>query len=144
MRKAVWFAGLLALAACNTPFDNKLPPASLAGGWSGSLSSAGTSLGTLQMLLVPSSADAPPGPGGVGRWTVAGSWSMSVASGADSGAVSGTGSDGSFSMNFTLHGAGDCIVDLSGAEFGGSSILGHYAASSCLLPDTGSFNVRKQ
>ena len=32
VRKVVWLAGVLALSACNTPFNNNLPPGILAGG----------------------------------------------------------------------------------------------------------------
>lgn len=144
MPKMVWLAGLLALAACNTPFNNSLPPGSLAGDWSGSLSTAGTSLGTLRLSMVPRSAQGPQTGTGLSQWTVDGAWSVSLASAADSGTLSGTGYDGSNSVTFTLQSAGGCSVGLDGLLFGGSSIMGHYTALSCALPDTGSFVVNKQ
>jgi len=102
VRKVVWLAGVLALSACNTPLNNNLPPGSLAGVWSGSLSFADSTLGSLRLSLVPASGYGA-GPGGtVGGWTMTGSWSMSLASAADSGTVAGDGTDGSLTVHFTL------------------------------------------
>lgn len=143
MRKVMWLAGVLAFSACNTPFNNALPPGSLAGGWSGSLSSADTTLGSLRLLLVPASAYDARAKGSVGGWTMTGSWSMSLASAADSGSVTGDGTDGLVTMHFNLRGASGCVIDLNGSRLG-SSFIGVYTASACAVPDRGNFTVTKR
>jgi hypothetical protein len=143
VRSFVWLAGVLALSACNTPFNNALPPGSLAGGWSGSLSSADTTLGSLRLSLVPASAyDAQTG-GSLGGWTMTGSWSMSLPGAVDSGTVAGNGKDGSLTMHFNLQGASGCVIDLHATQYG-SSLSGLYTASACAVPDSGNFNIAKQ
>ncbi|MGH7668058.1 MAG: hypothetical protein ACRENQ_01090 [Gemmatimonadaceae bacterium] len=131
------------MSACNTPFNNAVPPGSLAGGWLGSLSSAGTSLGSLRLSLVPTSAYDAPSQGKVGGWTMGGTWAMTISSASDSGTVTGKGLDGSLSADFSLQGASGCAIDLHATQLG-SSLIGQYAASSCALPDSGSFSVTKQ
>ena len=145
MRKVVSIAGLLALAlvACNTPFNNNVPPGSLAGPWSGSLTSAGSSVGTLHLTMVPRSGGSAGAGSHVTVWEVDGDWSMSLPSAADSGTMSGTGTDGFTTVKFTLQSAGGCSIVLNGNLAGESSIFGSFAASSCALPDTGSFRIGK-
>ena len=143
VRKVVWFAGMLALSACNTPFNNALPPGSLAGRWSGSLSSADTALGSLRLSLVPASAYQPPTQGSVGGWTMTGNWSMTLASAADSGTVAADGKDGSVAMHFNLRGASGCDLDLNATRMG-SSLIGLYTASACAVPDSGNFVITKE
>lgn len=143
VRNLVWLAGVLALGACNTPFNTNLPPGSLAGGWVGSLSSADTTLGSLRLSLIPVSGYGA-GPGGtVGGWTMAGSWSMSLASASDSGTVAGDGTDGSLTAHFKLTGASGCVIDLRGSRLG-SSLTGVYTASACAVPQSGNFTVTQQ
>ncbi|HET7632465.1 MAG TPA: hypothetical protein VFK16_09135 [Gemmatimonadaceae bacterium] len=144
MRKVVSFVSLLALGACNTPFNPNLLPGSLAGTWSGSLSSAGVSVATVQLSLMPS-PDARPGtPSRVTEWTVSGHWSMTLPSAADSGTASGKGTGPNQFMHFTLQGASDCSIVMVGLRIGGSSINGTYTASSCAVPDSGTFSITKQ
>ncbi len=143
MPKMVWLAGLLALAACNTPFNPNAPPGSLAGDWSGPVSSAGASLGTIHLSLVPRSAQDPKTGSGVSVWTVDGTWSMALASAALDGTLSGSGYDGSNSVKFTFNSSSGCSFGVTAFMYGGA-IYGRYAASPCALPDTGSFVVRKQ
>lgn len=146
MRKLILTAGLLAFAvgACNTPFNNNALPATLAGPWSGSLTSAGASLGTLHLTMVPRSG----GDIGTGTratvWEVGGDWSMSLPAAADSGTMTGSGADGFAAVKFTLESTGGCSINLDGNLFAGKSIFGRFAASSCALPDTGSFLVEQQ
>jgi len=143
VRKVVWLAGVLALSACNTPFNNALPPGSLTGNWSGSLSSADTTLGSLRLSLVPASAYMAQTRNTVGGWTMTGSWSMSLASAVDSGTVAGDGMDGSLAMHFNLKGASGCVIDLHASPMG-SSLFGLYTASACAVPDSGNFTITKQ
>jgi hypothetical protein len=142
MRKFTWLAGALALAACNTPFNNALPPGSLAGDWSGPVLSAGSNQGSIRMSLVPTSGYSGHG-GNVGGWTMTGTWTLTVASAADSGTVAADGKDGSLAMHFNLHGASGCVIDLQAGQFG-STLRGTYTASGCAVPDSGNISVTKR
>jgi len=143
VRKLVWLAGVLAVSACNTPSNTNLPPVSLAGRWAGSLSSADTTLGSLRLPLVAVSGYGA-GPGGtVDGWTMAGSWSMSLASAADSGTVAGDGTDGSLTVHFKWKGASGCVIDLHGSRLG-PALTGVHSASACAVPESGNFTVTQQ
>lgn len=142
MRKVLWLAAVLALAACNTPFSNALPPGSLAGDWSGSFLSADTTLGSLRLSLVPATGYDSRG-GAVGGWTMTGTWAMTVGSASDSGTVAGEGIDGALSMHFNLRGAGACVIDLQAGQFG-STLRGTYTATACAVPNSGKVAVTKR
>ena len=146
MRKVVWLAGLmaLALAACNTPFNPDLLPGVLAGTWIGPISSAGTSLGTLTLKLVPNPDSGPITTQNQAAWTASGTWRMALSSVADSGTVAAKGSGAIASMAFALTSASGCSLNLTGIRFGAASIIGTYTALSCAVPDSGSFSVTKQ
>lgn len=144
MRKVVWLAGLLALATCNTPFNPTLLPGSLAGNWSGPLTSGGATVGTLRLSMVPGPDIDPATTGGVAGWTVTGTWSIALPSGSDSGTVAGRGTDAGIAMHFTLQSAGGCSIELSGTQVGVSSLTGPYVASSCPLADQGNYTITKQ
>ena len=144
MRKSVLLAGLTVLAACNTPFNPNFPPGSLAGAWSGTLTSAGANVGTLELSLVALTSYPAPARGGPGGWTMGGSWSAALGANAANGTVSAAGVDGALDLQFNLQGAGGCAIVLNGEQRGASTMAGHYTAASCPLPDTGSFSVSKQ
>jgi hypothetical protein len=72
-----------------------------------------------------------------------GTWAMTLASAVDSGTVTADGADGSANMHFKMQGAGGCAVEMFALR-AGTSIVGNYTASACMVPDSGKFTVTKR
>lgn len=139
--------GLVACSSSATtvPLVPLVPPADLAGTWSGTITSDVAGTGTLQLTITQMSLILTP-PGKGAQEALGGRWSTSFTEPAfdDSGTVTGTAWSANTDLTLALtDSATACEIDLTGSRTAAPSLNGTFMSSRCAKAQSGSFVVAK-
>ncbi len=147
LRQFARLAFALGVIGCakSAPTAASVPPANLAGSWTGGLFATASGTGALRLTLTQQLLSLlPPGKGY--EVDLRGTWSTSFPNPAndDSGTVSGSAWSASVGVELTLTDSGGCAFALTGTRTGVPAMSGSFRTKSCAVADSGTFGVSKE